>query len=182
MTPFSNKHITLATAADIPAITALLNNAYGGKSSEQGWTTESHLIAGEVRVDEAGLEEVMLKEGSSLLKYTNDQNQVIGCVNLQQQGSRIYLGMLSVSPLLQGGGIGKQLLQASEEWAIHHNCTSIYMTVITVRTELIRWYQRHGYHDTGERKPFVEDGISGKHLRPLEFMVLEKNTAKTSGD
>jgi len=54
------------------------------------------------------------------------------------------------------------------------NCRSIYMTVITVRTELVSWYQRHGYADTGERKPFLEDGLTGKHLQPLEFMVLEK--------
>ena len=39
---------------------------------------------------------------------------------------------------------------------------------------MINWYLRHGYTDTGERKPFIEDGLTGKHLQPLEFMVLEK--------
>ena len=48
------------------------------------------------------------------------------------------------------------------------------MSVISVRTELINWYKRYGYTDTGERKPFTEDGISGKHLKKLEFMILEK--------
>jgi hypothetical protein len=48
------------------------------------------------------------------------------------------------------------------------------MQVISVREELIHWYVRHGYQDTGERKPFFEDGLTGKHLQPLEFMVLEK--------
>jgi hypothetical protein len=28
--------------------------------------------------------------------------------------------------------------------------------------------------DTGERKAFNEDGLTGKHLRKLEFMILEK--------
>jgi ribosomal protein S18 acetylase RimI-like enzyme len=77
-------------------------------------------------------------------------------------------------PALQGGGIGKSLLQAAEEYALHVSCHIIYMSVISVRTELINWYKRHGYVDTGIRKPFVEDDITGKHLRPLEFMMLEK--------
>jgi hypothetical protein len=47
--------------------------------------------------------------------------------------------------------------------------------VITVREELVNWYKRHGYVDTGERKPFEEDGVTGKHLQQLEFMVLEKS-------
>ena len=78
------------------------------------------------------------------------------------------------APHLQGGGIGKQLLFAAEEYAKHHLFYSIYMTVISVRTELIDWYKRHGYLDTGKRKAFREDGLTGKHLQPLEFMVLEK--------
>jgi ribosomal protein S18 acetylase RimI-like enzyme len=82
--------------------------------------------------------------------------------------------MLSVSPKLQGGGIGKQLLKAADEYARQLNCNLIYMTVISVRAELIEWYKRHGYRDTGERVPFKEDNLTGKHRQPLEFMVMEK--------
>ena len=82
--------------------------------------------------------------------------------------------MLSVSPVLQGGGVGKQLLKTSEEYAKQLQCRTVYMTVISVRSELIDWYKRHGYQDTGERIPFKEDPLTGKHLQPLEFMVLEK--------
>ena len=48
------------------------------------------------------------------------------------------------------------------------------MTVISLRYELIEWYKRFGYIDTGERKAFKEDGKSGRHLQPLKFMVMEK--------
>jgi len=177
---FSNPYISLATTADIPAIKDLLNNAYRGEGSKQGWTTEAELIAGDTRTDENILQEVMSLPESVLLKYTNEEQQIIGCVNLQQHADRIYLGMFSVSPKLQGGGIGKKLLNAAEEYAQHLHCASIYMTVISVRTELINWYIRHGYADTGERKPFNEDGITGKHLRTLEFMVLEKTMVSDS--
>ena len=117
----------------------------------------------------------MNQPGSVILKYTNDSGQIIGTVNLQQHGNRLYLGMFSVSPHLQGGGIGKQLLKAAEVHAKAVNCSSIYMSVISVRPELMDWYKRHGYVDTGERKPFVEDGLTGTHLQKLEFAILEKN-------
>jgi len=174
MSVFSNKAIHTATVTDAAAITRLLNSAYRGESSKQGWTTEAHLIAGEVRSDEASVQEVMRKPGSVFLKYTADEDSLTGCVNLQLHGDKIYLGMFSVSPQVQGEGIGKQLLLAAEEYAKQQHCHIIYMTVISLRTELINWYIRHGYKDTGERKAFEEDGKTGKHLQPLEFMVLEK--------
>lgn len=49
------------------------------------------------------------------------------------------------------------------------------MTVITIRTELIAWYQRNGYQDTGKREPFpanFDDVVL--HSEPLQFMILEK--------
>jgi len=171
---FSNAAISVATIADAAAVTSLLNSAYRGESSKQGWTTEAHLIAGNVRTKESSVKEVIQQPGSVMLKYTNEQGELTGCVNLQQNGDKIYLGMLSVSPQLQGAGIGKQLLKAAEEYALQVDCKAVYMTVISVRTELINWYERYGYKDTGERKPFAEDGESGTHLQTLEFMVMEK--------
>ena len=175
MYSFSNPHITIAALAAIAAIKDLLNTAYRGDSSKQGWTTEADLIAGNVRTDESTVQQVMEQDGSVFLIYTDDEQKITGCVNLQKHGDKIYLGMFSVSPQLQGGGIGKQLLKAAEEYAQHVQCVAIYMTVISVRTELIKWYKRHGYMDTGERKPFIEDGLTGKHLQALEFMVLERS-------
>lgn len=171
---FSIQYISVATLTNIAAIKDLLNEAYRGEKSKQGWTTEADLIAGETRTDEATIEQVILQNGSVFLLYKDEQQEIIGCVNLQKHDTKIYLGMFSVSPPLQGGGIGKQLLQAAEEYSLHVNCNAIYMSVISVRTELIDWYKRHGYADTGERKPFTEDSLTGKHLMPLEFMILEK--------
>ena len=167
--------IAKATIEDIPQIVALLNSAYRGEGSKQGWTTEADLIAGEQRSDAASVTEVLNQPGSIILKYTHDNGQIIGTVNLQEHERGLYLGMFAVSPMLQGGGIGKQLLKAADEYAKEVSVATIYMSVISVRKELIDWYKRHGYAETGERKPFVEDDITGKHLQPLEFLVLEKN-------
>ncbi len=175
MLNFSDPHIGFATLADIVAIKDLLNRAYRGESSKQGWTTEADLIAGDTRTDDKNVQEVMQQTDSVFLLYKNDDHFITGCVNLQKHGPKIYLGMFSVLPKSQGSGIGKQLLLAAEEYAHEINSLAIYMSVITLRTELINWYMRRGYADTGERKPFIEDGLTGKHLQPLEFMILEKS-------
>lgn len=167
--------IAKATIEDIPQLVALLNSAYRGEGSKQGWTTEADLIAGEQRTDIATVKEVMNQPGSIILKYTNEEGEIIGTVNLQQHERGLYLGMFAVSPVLQGGGIGKQLLKAADEYAKEVSVATIYMSVVSVRKELIDWYKRHGYAETGERKPFVEDEITGKHLQKLEFITLEKN-------
>jgi ribosomal protein S18 acetylase RimI-like enzyme len=174
MSIFSNQHLHVATLNDVAAITDLLNSAYRGENSKKGWTTEAHLIAGNARTNESSIYELIELSNSIILKYTDEEQHILGCVNLQQNANKIYLGMLCVSPQTQGAGIGKKLLKAAEEYAQHLNCVVIYMTVISVRIELIDWYKRYGYRDTGERKPFIEDGISGTHLQPLEFMGLEK--------
>ncbi|MGL6268112.1 MAG: GNAT family N-acetyltransferase, partial [Chitinophagaceae bacterium] len=105
----------------------------------------------------------------------DDHDEITGCMNLQHHGDKLYLGMLSISPVLQGKGDGQKLLQAADAYGRYKEMRSIYMTVITLRSELIDWYKRHGYVDTGERKPFPEDPKTGKHMQELEFMVLEKN-------
>ena len=174
MITFRNSRISFASLKDISAVKQLLNSAYRGESSKKGWTTEAHLIAGETRTDENNLKQTMQQEGSIILKYTNDDKEIVGCVNLQQHHYKIYLGMFSVSPLQQGSGIGKQLLKAAEEYTHHTHSSSIYMSVISVRTELIDWYKRHGYFETGEKKSFEEDNLTGKHLQNLEFIMLEK--------
>lgn len=174
MSLFQNPNIAIATEADIASVKDLLNISYRGEASKKGWTTEAELITGETRADENMVRKVMQQPGSVFLKYTDADGQMTGCVNLQQHGEKIYLGMFSVAPHLQGAGIGKQILEASEEYALHVKCSSIYMSVISLRKELISWYQRHGYADTGKRIPFEEDGITGTHLQKLEFMIMEK--------
>lgn len=108
-----------------------------------------------------------------LLKCT-DEHEIVGCVFLEKQNTKMYLGMLTVSPNLQGKGTGKLLLSAAESKAKELGCNSVMMTVISVRHNLIAWYERHGYTITGEKKPFPNDPKFGIPKIPLEFIVLEK--------
>ena len=165
--------ITKAVGADAPALDKLVNSAYRGDTSRQGWTTEADLLDG-TRTDAAAIIELIETPGITILKYV-ETNEILACVELKKESDKLYLGMLTVKPMLQGKGIGKELLKAAEEEAKKQKCTSIFMTVISVRQELIDWYTRHGYQLTGERKPFAfNDPRFGQPKMKLEFIVLEK--------
>jgi GNAT superfamily N-acetyltransferase len=142
-----------ATAADAPALVTLVNSAYRGDSSKAGWTTEADLLGGQ-RIDVEGLAATIVTPGNIVLLHEQDHVPV-GCVHLERTGEGCYLGMLTIRPTMQGTGLGRQLLEAAERWAIEHWFSrSVHMTVIVQRIELIGWYERRGYIRTGEHKPF----------------------------
>ncbi len=166
--------ITKATLADVPALNKLVNSAYRGDSSRKGWTTEADLLDG-TRTDEDYIKDIIEAPKSVVLKYV-EHGEILGCVRLQNQGKKMYLGMFAVDPEAQGKGIGKKFLKASEEEARKQNCWLIEMTVISVRHDIIAWYIRHGYRNTGILKPMKFDNPSaGIPKKELEFVVLEKS-------
>ncbi len=143
----------LATLADIPAIEKLVTSAYRGDASRAGWTTEADLLDGQ-RVDPIGIAEVIEKPGS-LVILAQRGVLLLACCHVERQGDACYFGMFAVDPTLQGGGVGK-LVMAEAERVAHDDfgCTRMEMTVISVRDELIAWYERRGYERTGKYKPF----------------------------
>jgi len=166
--------ITKATIADTAELTALVNSAYRGESSQAGWTTEANLLDG-IRIDEETMTGYLQTDNIIILKYIDAEGKIMACVYLEvYDNKRLYLGMLSVSPTLQANGIGRQLLHEAEVWATKLDCETIFMTVITTRTELIDWYKRRGYKDTGKREPFHDGTRFGVPKQHIELMVLEK--------
>jgi len=166
--------ILTATSTDIPALEELLNSAYRGEASKKGWTTEADLLEGDQRTDALTLHQLMQTPGAVFLKCINEQNKIEGCVFLHKNEDKLYLGMLSVSPLIQATGIGKQLMAAAESYARDQKCSSIFMKVISARHELISWYERKGYRKTGETEPFPTDNRFGIPTQSLEFIIMEK--------
>ena len=155
---------------DIPALVTLINSAYRG----QGWTTEVHLLQGSSRINAEVLSRELAAPASCMLKCINEEGIIIGCVYLQKRNDSLYLGMLSVSPNIQAKGIGGLLLNASIDYARQQGCNTITIQVISVREELIAWYERRGFYLTGETVPFPADNRFGIPVQPLEFAVLEK--------
>jgi len=162
-----------ATLKDIPDLIKLINGAYRGDSSKQGWTTEADLLDG-VRTDSENLAEMINKNDALILQSFNENNILQACVYLEKKQHIMYLGMLTVSPLEQSKGIGKQLLCEAEKYAEQQMCNIVEMTVISLRKELIAWYEKRGYNNTGETKPFPNDIKFGVPKQPLEFIIMQK--------
>ena len=163
-----------AASVEAEAIVTLVNSAYRGESSKQGWTTEADLLDG-TRTNEADIENLIAQKGSMILLCL-EGTDIIGCAHLEFAGTECRLGMLVVKPGLQSRGIGKRLMQAAEGIAGKtRGVRTITMSVISVRHELIAFYERRGYRCTGRRKPFVADDTHGfPKSRTIEFEVLEK--------
>jgi len=164
-----------ATASDIDALVPLVESAYRGEASRVGWTTEADLLDGQ-RIDPQGLAETLARPDSRVV-LAESGGALLGCAHVERQGDHAYFGMFSVRPNLQGAGVGNALLAecervAREDW----RCAKMRMTVISLRDELIAWYERRGYRRTGEFRPFpYGDARFGVPKRDdLRFEWLEK--------
>ena len=168
--------IRAATASDLAAVHALVERAYRGPTATRGWTSETHLLGGQ-RTDPAALVEIFEHPDQRMLVAELD-GDVVGCVQIADQGEGLaYLGLLSVDPARQAGGLGRSLIHAAEAEAMRvFGSTRMEMTVIRQRPELVAWYARRGYAPTGEERPFpFDDPRSGEpKTRDLVFVVLAK--------
>lgn len=167
-----------ATVADVDALVALVTSAYRGDASRVGWTTEADLLDG-TRIEPELLRQDILRDRSVVLLAERD-GELIACAHIADEGDAGYFGMFSVSPSLQGGGVGKQLMAEAERLVWQQwGHAMMRMTVIDVRAELIAFYERRGYRRTGITKPFpYGDARYGTPLRDdLRFEILEKPLA-----
>lgn len=169
-----------ATLADIPALVELVTSAYRGEVSRKGWTTEADLLEGQ-RIDPEVLRHDLERPRSRILIAERD-GQILACVHIAEEGGAGYLGMFSVKPDQQGGGLGKAVLNEAErvvrdEWRL----PAMRMTVIDIRDELIAFYERRGYLRTGVKKPFPygDERYGIPQRDDLRFEVLEKPLVET---
>lgn len=165
-----------ATLADLADLVVLVNAAYRSQESRNGWTTESDLVGGP-RADEAMLGADVERPGSRIVLAERD-GTLVGCAYVTQiSPTGAYFGLFGVRPSEQGSGVGRQVLAeaervAREDWRL----TTLEMTVLDVRSELLAYYERRGYQPTGEFKPFPPPGIDGIVVlrEGLRLVVLRK--------
>ncbi|MBZ9639308.1 GNAT family N-acetyltransferase [Streptomyces sp. PSKA30] len=167
-----------ATDADVEALVALIESAYRGDSSRAGWTTEADILQGQ-RTDPEGVRAVIKSTDGRLLTVERD-GTVVACCQLEHRGDHAYFGMFAVSPRLQGAGLGKVIIaeaerQARATWGV----TQMHMTVISVREDLIAWYERRGYRRTGKMTPFPygDERFGIPQRDDLQFELLVKELA-----
>ncbi|MFD7613915.1 GNAT family N-acetyltransferase [Streptomyces sp. NPDC059828] len=164
------------TEDDVPELVALIESAYRGDSSRVGWTTEADILDGP-RTDPEGVAAVISKTGSRILVVERDGSP-IACCQLEHRGDAAHFGLFAVRPELQGAGLGRQIIaeaerSAREAWGVRE----MHMTVISVREDLIAWYERRGYRRTGKMTPFPygNERVGLPKRDDLQFELLVKD-------
>lgn len=162
-----------ATEEDIPQLLELTEICYRSDIAKIGWTCETDLVAGN-RTTKEFLREEILAPGANYLKHTDEQEKIVGCVYIKiiPANEKAFVGRLCVYPTIQSQGLGKKLMAAAEDIAKEAGCKKMSMKVLTVRKDLLAWYERMGYRFTGEVDPFPEG--CGTPKMPLELGTWEK--------
>jgi ribosomal protein S18 acetylase RimI-like enzyme len=134
----------MATVADAPGITAVINAAFR--------IAEGFFIDGN-RITQTEVEESLAK-GAFLLAETD--GKLNGCVYVEMRGERSYLGLLSVDPTAQQSGLGSRLMNEAERYCRERGSHSMDILIVSLREELPAFYQRRGYVESGTT-PFPTD-------------------------
>jgi GNAT superfamily N-acetyltransferase len=165
-----------ACIADASLVAALVESAYRGDSSRQGWTTEADLLDGR-RTDADEVAGLIASTDGAMLLAERD-GELLACCYRERRGDEAYFGMFAVRPGQQGGGIGGAMLdeverRARQDWG----CQLMCMLVIDLRDELIAWYGRRGYRRTGVLSPFPygDERFGVPRRDDLRFERMEKS-------
>ena len=172
------KFFKKAEIIDAEAVAKLVNSAYRGESSRVGWTTEADILEGSRT---SALEVTQLIESqNTFILLCVDGLALLGSICIELEDATAHVGMFVVNPELQTKGIGKNLLaeaenQARAMWKINQ----FEMHVITLRHELIAFYERRGYQRTGIVSEFpVNPQVWQPKLAGLQLETLQKIIAK----
>jgi ribosomal protein S18 acetylase RimI-like enzyme len=180
-------HLTfrLARQADAPFLVDLIERAYRGPETAGSWASEAHLLKGP-RTSLAEVSALISREDSRFL-IAQVGGKTVACCLLQGLNrpdldetsvNAAYFGMFALDPNAQGGGLGKKVIAEAERriqdmWG----CNEMVMTVINLRTELIGWYERRGYRQTGATLPFPFSDTSGETTRDFHLVEMRKRVS-----
>lgn len=168
--------IRSATLEDVDRVVALVESAYRGERSRKGWTTEADMLEGQ-RTDACEVRAIIEAFPKQRVVLLEEEGNVRACARLDDAEDHAYLGMIAVEPTLQAKGYGRTIIAEAERIAgVELGRLAVHMTVISIRHELIAWYERLGYRRTEATQPFpYGDARFGVPKRDdLVFIVLEK--------
>ena len=170
-----------AVHADSEAVHLLIEAAYRSPATAGQWDSEAHLLTGpRTSVDEVA---ALIADRDGRFIIAEIDGKLAGCCLLQRRsGSKskdgaeaAYFGMFAIDPAIRSVGLGKLILAEAERrvrqlWSSH----AMVMTVISVRDQLIAWYERRGFHLTGHRIPFPFSETTGETTRDFDLVEMRK--------
>jgi N-acetylglutamate synthase-like GNAT family acetyltransferase len=148
-----------AIESDLPAITALVNQAF---------KVEAFFIARDRLIPEETRE--YFSTGRFLL--AEEDGTLAGCVYVELRGDHGYLGLLSVDPSRQNTGLGRRLVASAEEFAREMGARRMDLTVVNLRTELPPYYEKLGYAVVGTAP--IREAMIPRVTQPCHFIRMSK--------
>jgi N-acetylglutamate synthase-like GNAT family acetyltransferase len=153
--------LRVASESDAEAIMRVINDAF---RKAEGFLFDRD------RVDPQSVGD-FLRKGKFLV--AENDGRIAGCVYVELQGERSYLGLLSVDPALQKSGLGSKLMAAAEEYCANAGCRFMDLRIVNLRKELPAFYHRLGYVETGTSPLPAE--VHSK--QPCHFVNMSKPLA-----
>jgi predicted N-acetyltransferase YhbS len=146
-----------ASEPDTHAVTDLINTAF---------QVEKFFLGGDrINADEVRLR---LERGTFLL--LEDGGALVGCVYAELRGESGYVGLLSVTPQRQKGGLSRALMTAAEEYFRANACRCAELRIVNLRKELPPYYRHLGYQEVGTEKFPAEIPA----ILPCYFLIMRK--------
>lgn len=148
--------IEAAQAPDLAALVTMIENCYRGDHARMGWTHEADLLFDD-RLGPGELQALFRNPDVAIL-IARQGTDIVGCVAITDRPpDTAYIGMLCVDPPFQSSGLGTRLLATAERFCAGLGVGRMEMSVIDHRAELIAWYERKGWTDSGSRVPFPDN-------------------------
>jgi ribosomal protein S18 acetylase RimI-like enzyme len=107
-------------------------------------------------------------EGYSLVLFRN-RNRV----------ARLY--SIATKPSSMRSGLAPSLLEAAQDAALKHGCTSLRLEVREDNARAIRLYERNGYRRIGSRKGYYQDGAAALRYEKMLTACMPARTNSAVG-
>lgn len=169
-----------AQIIDIQKLVDLINCAYRQQQGNS-WTSEVQMVTG-ARINAEQLAQ-MLSADHFKLFVAEYAEEMVGCIGLTFQPLAVEIGTFCIAPKLQNQGMGKEVLDFAERYvrddmrSIYPDLTYFVMWVLSVRQELIAYYERCGYQPTGLIDDYPLSANVGTPIIDLHLVEMKKNIA-----
>ncbi|HTV58878.1 MAG TPA: GNAT family N-acetyltransferase [Verrucomicrobiae bacterium] len=144
-----------AKAEDTGRIIQVVNEAFAVEDFIDG-----------TRTDEGRFAE-MTRKGKFFVANVPD-GRIVACIFAELRGERGYFGMLAVDPREQGNGLGRLMIEFAEHYCRERGCQWMDISVLTLRPELLPFYQKLGYAETRHEEFFpsrpLKKGVECKSI------------------
>ena len=167
----------IAQSSDLNHLVKLINLAYR-QTEGHNWTSEADIVVGE-RINFVQLKQSLEQEHFQLWAVESF-NEIVACIGLTFDQVDVEIGTFAISPNHQNLGLGRKILAFAEDYVSneHQYINVLVMWVLSVRSELISYYERRGYVLTGVVDEYPLNANVGTPIVDLYLVEMKKVISK----